>query len=864
MTVLVNQARFRINDTPPEDPTTYNRGYTGEHDEAISIALDVSPSPALSVRYEVYSPTDAGSPMASKNAPQLTFAESSDYFVELLNPNETVTLTLPSSGVHSWLVRCTARTPDGPHVFERQIGVLSATYPPLQKTVPAETLEWQVRGFSDTENDIVDVIAGLSTGGLQWVAREGGTHWTSYAFFYEGDGITLTDGDHGIRITNAGVLSLNEMTGDIDVVNGAGIAVSVGSQEVQVSNAGVLSVAKNGEAGITGAVTVSSGANIAITQAGSNIQIAATGVGVSGLTPDLVLFGASSGGIEQDAGFSYDASLDTLSVPYGFEVSNSDIGDVLMEINAIGPTGLVQVTNSTSGDAKLLFNDDMTDGIINPHFADSTDESTTFVSNFGSGCSIFDALDQVRAGVSGLTENLALFGAEDGTIDQHSGIQYTTALNGHDGLQVEDGLFLKYGTNEGKVFLDGAQLKIEAFTNGDPTPAGQIRFSDHYLDLLGSGMEARFADEWAEVDDTLTNFGNHSIWWMLNHLYDSMDATLEAGAVGYGDDVDLLTGDVSKFEFDDLQNIMTVHDPSDVGEAKIAWNRMSLGRDVSFSGLPFTSANAVYAGCDNAGGLTVDSNSLSSLIMGFGSVEARYSTVAGTVQQIGIGAGGHLNTGVIYSTLATTNSIIDGDIISANGNVLDIDADCVIANGSTHVVRHPHTMVRGMCTSTILPGASHVAMDRYNSVNGNCMLINDAVFVGQEQVNTTAILHTEFAGTGDSFTIPENTFVAMTVEVMSAVAGELSLAAGWARTSRRFDLWRTGDVHGCDTAGITEQINGRAISPNIEISILASGSGGDGTFYLRILTSDPGETYSLVHVASVRAIVAPSSYLASC
>jgi hypothetical protein len=275
----INHAEFKINGSPPNDPVTGNRGYVAEHDEELTLTLDINPSSGFSARYEVFSSDVPDSPLASKNAPELLFSGSGLYQEVLTDPNGTATLVLPSSGCHSWVIRCTVSTVWGQDVFERAVSILSDhTTPPLHKTVPGETNEFQEPGWSDDENDIIDAINSVAGGGgsYEYTARDGGEHWEDFALLYQGVGITLSDGAHGISIANAGVLSFT----------------------------------KQGDAAETGAITISEGTGISINKSGKNFQIVSDYALAATLTDTYVGVGNSSNRLSGSANLIYDSDGD--------------------------------------------------------------------------------------------------------------------------------------------------------------------------------------------------------------------------------------------------------------------------------------------------------------------------------------------------------------------------------------------------------------------------------------------------------------------------------------------------------------------------------------------------------------------------
>ena len=160
MTILSDQAKFTINGTPAEDPVTGDPGFDGTHSQTLTLTLENSPSGALAVTYEVYDPTDGNSPLASKDAPLLTFVDSGTARQYLTNPNGNATIILPGSGVHSYTFRCTAHFDGDDHVFERVVSIRTTTLlPNVRKLVPAESTQYAAQTWSETQNEIVDALS---------------------------------------------------------------------------------------------------------------------------------------------------------------------------------------------------------------------------------------------------------------------------------------------------------------------------------------------------------------------------------------------------------------------------------------------------------------------------------------------------------------------------------------------------------------------------------------------------------------------------------------------------------------------------------------------------------------------------------
>jgi len=159
MTTEVNEARFKINGTPSEDPATGNRGFVATNAQQLSITLEQNPSPVLAVSYDVYDPNDNTAPLSSKNAPNLVWQGSGTAKQVMADKQGTATITMPATGAHSYIIRCTVTRSTGSQTFERMVVIKKTSVTPnLYKTVPGETEQFATRGYSDLLNDVVDAI----------------------------------------------------------------------------------------------------------------------------------------------------------------------------------------------------------------------------------------------------------------------------------------------------------------------------------------------------------------------------------------------------------------------------------------------------------------------------------------------------------------------------------------------------------------------------------------------------------------------------------------------------------------------------------------------------------------------------------
>jgi len=154
----VNEAKFTIEGTPSEDASG-NRGYDASNGQTLDVTLEVDPSPVLAVTYSVYDSADSSSPLASKNAPAIEWNENSQKSISPSNVNGTVTIDLPATGSHSYVIRCMVVTPRGAVYFERLVTIRTPGTANARKTAPAEGAAYSPRGESDAQNELVDAFA---------------------------------------------------------------------------------------------------------------------------------------------------------------------------------------------------------------------------------------------------------------------------------------------------------------------------------------------------------------------------------------------------------------------------------------------------------------------------------------------------------------------------------------------------------------------------------------------------------------------------------------------------------------------------------------------------------------------------------
>lgn len=234
MTITTDEARFTINGDASEDADGY-RGFDTTHSQTLTVTLEDSPSSALSVTYSVHDSSDETSPLASKNAPSIAWNENGQKSITPSDVNDSVSIDMPSSGIHSYIIRATAVVPHGSAVFERIVSINTPTIPPLRKWVPTETQQYTPRYPADEQNDIVDFL--YLTGGISGI--EGPTGPTG------AQGQTGPTGPTGIQLfglTNNTILRAN----GTDDIQDSGIAIDDSDRITEVKTLNYDEIYSNG------------------------------------------------------------------------------------------------------------------------------------------------------------------------------------------------------------------------------------------------------------------------------------------------------------------------------------------------------------------------------------------------------------------------------------------------------------------------------------------------------------------------------------------------------------------------------------------------------------------------------------------
>ena len=157
MATPINLARFTINGTPSED-VHGNRGVDVTPGEVLAITLEKNPAAGANlVTYELPNRVDANAPLSSLFDTQQVFTESGTSKVTSDAVNATFHITVnASTDISSYVIRCTAVTPQGAQVWERMIVVRKSG---LRMTTPAERAEYQSDGWSDAMNELTKAMA---------------------------------------------------------------------------------------------------------------------------------------------------------------------------------------------------------------------------------------------------------------------------------------------------------------------------------------------------------------------------------------------------------------------------------------------------------------------------------------------------------------------------------------------------------------------------------------------------------------------------------------------------------------------------------------------------------------------------------
>jgi hypothetical protein len=188
-----NLAKFTINGSPSEDGFG-NRGYFTFVGDTLEIELEQNPSPdVLSVTYDLYNPFDPSSPIGSLSVldwpailvwdenllPKITPADKQD----AVHIDLTGMVGNEPAGPATWIIRATAVTSEGTHVFERAFCVANpvntfAGNPGYRERVPGERTEFYGIGWELTDSHRIrnsfPVLAARKKGSTNAVATTDG------------------------------------------------------------------------------------------------------------------------------------------------------------------------------------------------------------------------------------------------------------------------------------------------------------------------------------------------------------------------------------------------------------------------------------------------------------------------------------------------------------------------------------------------------------------------------------------------------------------------------------------------------------------------------------------------------------------
>jgi hypothetical protein len=156
--------------------------------------------------------------LASRNATLQDWDSNSLPSVTITDTTSTENLTVDGATVSDcFIIRCTATTSEGAHVFERMVAVRQLN---LRTVIPAETQQYSVRGWADALDELID-----------WVAA-GGSSLTPP---------TNPGEDYRVAYGFAGDLLYS---GAVTIASG-GVALEIDPGALGVSTTGALRVAEN-------------------------------------------------------------------------------------------------------------------------------------------------------------------------------------------------------------------------------------------------------------------------------------------------------------------------------------------------------------------------------------------------------------------------------------------------------------------------------------------------------------------------------------------------------------------------------------------------------------------------------------------
>jgi hypothetical protein len=246
--------------------------YEAEHDEVLSLTLEDAPGlDAPTVTYSVV--------IASDGAPALTFSPSTGIPT---TPTGTVTVTMPSSGTHSWRIQCQINNGydssgrwNSTYTKERIVSIRSPNLG-IRKLVPGETTQAHVSGWTVAQNEMVDAIDnGLGSVASSWTQVLGASGLSSGADRYWAPGFGASSAVVRWRVPVACVATSMHFTCT------AGQASSSGSSTMTLSRvASDVVTATSLAVSISNGVRTASGTGSVSFTAGEEITVKISTTGV--------------------------------------------------------------------------------------------------------------------------------------------------------------------------------------------------------------------------------------------------------------------------------------------------------------------------------------------------------------------------------------------------------------------------------------------------------------------------------------------------------------------------------------------------------------------------------------------------------
>ena len=529
-------------------------------------------------------------------------------------------------------------------------------------------------------------------------------------------------------------------------------------------------------------------------------------------------------------------------------------GQFSWNFNEAGNVGTLSVANSVTSLGKLEFNDDLlTAGGIKARFADTGTEAADFLSGFGD-VSLMAAINWLldNSALTGLAAEQVLFGnrSSTGEVEQSSVLTF----NSNNQLLIGTGPD-KIGATANSLFVGG---KLEVDGNADfdgwvNINAG-IFVTDDLQICLGDSSDTRI-----EFDTTQTQ----------NALVIGTDTTSRTLIIADRNAVSPTPHDFSLPAMANPTVAIMAADQDNDKSMRLSWDRIIGGDTVSIG----ASVGSVIALNDNSGGLSLNGDMSTSLIMGPGTVNSDRSLIAGISLDVGQGTGHVAALGESLLCLGTQLTI-DAQHGSYIGAYLDVDGcDFSAALGQNIEMSHDYASARGKYVNTIWEGARHFGCDRYDTDNGSAMGIDGLVLVGSQTGGGTCVLHTTFGdATTYSFSIPDNRAMTIKWMLQTSSVGADDLNGGlYVKTGYEI-LWRNA---GWTVASSTQGLGGPsptvicdrggAVGEDWDASVSIYHDAGDPAGTLRVEVIVAGTcTTDLEHIFIIEsAVITQTSIIAS-